>query len=59
VILEIGAVGEVMRKPFSLTALRTNIEKALRGRIYSTKTEHAMDQPALVRLPRAAPSDSA
>jgi DNA-binding response OmpR family regulator len=31
VILETGAIGEFMRKPFSLAALRTNIEKIMCG----------------------------
>src|SRR5258706_8898337 len=32
VILETGGVGDVMRKPFSLATLRTNIEKTMAGR---------------------------
>jgi DNA-binding response OmpR family regulator len=40
VILESGPVGEVMRKPFSLAALRRNIERAIGGqRIGSTATK--------------------
>jgi DNA-binding response OmpR family regulator len=48
VILEIGAIGEVLRKPFSLTTLRTNIERAMAGRDAnaSAKTERALDQLA-------------
>ena len=56
VILEIGAVGDVMRKPFSLTALRTNIEKAIAWRDPNgaAKTERAIGQLAPVRLPESA-----
>jgi DNA-binding response OmpR family regulator len=57
VILEIGLVGNVMRKPFSLTALRTNIEKALAlpGRNGSARPERAMGELA----PGSASSGSA
>lgn len=56
VILEIGAVGEVMRKPFSLATLRANIEKAVggRGNGAAAKTERAIDHLAPGRLPSSA-----
>ncbi len=55
VILEIGAVGDVMRKPFSLTLLRANIEKVMsgRGRDGAAEAEQAMDQLAPMRMPSA------
>jgi DNA-binding NtrC family response regulator len=61
VILEIGAVGDVMRKPFSLALLRTNIEKAMAARGLSgpAKTERTVDQLPPVRLPGSASSGSA
>jgi len=56
VIIEIGAVGEVLRKPFTLETLKANIEKAMagRGRNGSAKAERAMDQLAPGRLPSSA-----
>ncbi len=53
VILETGAVGEVMRKPFRLAALRTNIERAIagRGRSGAVTMEHAVGPLASGRLP--------
>ncbi len=56
VIIEIGAVGEVLRKPFTLETLKSNIEMAMagRGRNGSAKAERAMDQLAPGRLPSSA-----
>jgi DNA-binding response OmpR family regulator len=56
VIIEIGAVGEVLRKPFTLETLKANIEKAMAGRSRngSAKAERAMDQLAPGRLPSSA-----
>ena len=60
VIIEIGAVGDVMRKPFSLATLRANIEKALASRTSndSAKNERCRDQLAPMRLPGSASSGS-
>jgi len=56
VILESGPVGEVMRKPFSLAALRMNIERAIGGhQIGGTVTaERAIGLRASGRLPSTA-----
>jgi DNA-binding response OmpR family regulator len=56
VIIEIGAVGEVLRKPFPLETLKINIEKAMAGHVRngSAKVERAMDQPAPGQLPSSA-----
>jgi DNA-binding response OmpR family regulator len=57
VILENGTIGEVMRKPFSLAMLRTNIEKAVGARCgnglntSTAETGQAIDQ----RVPECDP----
>src|SRR5436305_9004941 len=61
VILETGAVGDVMRKPFSLAVLRANIEKTLakHGREGSDSANSPMAEFAAVDLPRTVRSGSA
>jgi DNA-binding response OmpR family regulator len=61
VILESGAVGDVMRKPFSLAVLRANIEKAIakQGHRGSVKGEPALDEFVAADLPRTARTGSA
>lgn len=56
VILENGAIGEFMRKPFSLAALRANIEKLARGRRADrpAKSARAMDEFIPGRVPNSA-----
>src|SRR5258708_11815744 len=53
VIIEIGAVGEVLRKPFTFETLKSNIEMAMagRGRNGSAEAERANEQNAPGRLP--------
>jgi DNA-binding response OmpR family regulator len=60
VILETGAVGDVMRKPFSLAVLRANIEKTLakHGRDGAAEPDSAMAELAAVGRLRTARSGS-
>jgi DNA-binding response OmpR family regulator len=61
VILETGAVGDVMRKPFGLAVLRANIEKTLakHSRDGSEDAESPMAELADLDLPRIVRSGSA
>ena len=61
VILETGAVGDVMRKPFSMAVLRANIEKTLarHRRDDAAEPDSAMAELATVGRPRTARSGSA
>ena len=61
VILETGAVGDVMRKPFGLAVLRANIEKVMANhrRNGTARAERSLEQHAPVGLARRAQSGSA
>ena len=61
VILETGAVGDVMRKPFSLAVLRANIEKSIakHGRKSPVEAERTRDELVTVDLPRTVRTRSA
>lgn len=60
VILEAGAVGEVMHKPFNFALLRSNIEKVMAGRGRSGAVQDGRTRElATADLPRTAQSGSA